>query len=394
MASHVNWVLLGLILVAATAARAEEKLPWGTDLTKALKQAREEKKLVLVHFYSDTCVPCRTVEQKVFPQPEVVQAISRNYVPVKINADKTPQIAAHYNVRGWPTDVYLTSAGQELHRDVTSQAADQYVALLDQLAIQAGVGAARQAALQEREARFEQPQYPAGNERQPVHERMVQNQYTSNRYAGEESGQQLQTQPAGGAAPGWQQPLPQNGPYGAEGFQPPKSNPNPQPQYSTNPQLTQKANWQDPADITAPQQPIRNQFVRVEQAPPVGLEGYCPVCICPPGPGQDGQWKKGDRRFGAVHRGRTYLFASPAEQGRFLADPDAYSPVLSGADPVLFAESGQLVEGKRGYGIAYRSQMYFFASEESLKRFQANPYQYAVTAHQAMMRSETGTKFR
>jgi protein disulfide-isomerase len=162
--------------------------------------------------------------------------------------------------------------------------------------------------------------------------------------------------------------------------------------------MMQRAQWQDQVasnpDITAPQQQIRNQFVRVDQAPPIALEGYCPVSIYPPSPTQKGQWKKGDRRYGAVHRGRTYLFASPAEQGRFLADPDAFSPVLSGADPVLFAERGELIEGRRNFGIAYQNQMYFFTSEENLARFQAAPQQYSVNAHQAMMRSETGARLR
>ena len=162
--------------------------------------------------------------------------------------------------------------------------------------------------------------------------------------------------------------------------------------------ITQQTNYQDPGDITA-RQPIRNQFIPLRDLPPVGMEGFCPVSVAPPGPKQEGAWKKGDPRFGAVHRGRTYLFASAVEQGKFLADPDAFSPVLSGADPVIFAETGKLVEGKRKLGIAVpvgenRNEMYFFATPENLERFHKNPQQFTVIARQAMLKSETEQKSR
>jgi protein disulfide-isomerase len=131
----------------------------------------------------------------------------------------------------------------------------------------------------------------------------------------------------------------------------------------------------------------------VKDAPPIGLEGYCPVTLL-----EGGKWKKGDRRYGAIHRGRTYLFISIAEQQKFLTDPDAYSPILSGADPVIFAERGQLVDGNRNFGVSLpnggRSEMYFFATAESRDLFEKNPKQYAITAHQAMLKSETDRKYR
>lgn len=390
MKRRARWIWLVLIALIPAPLAAQEQIPWQNDLAKALKQAGEERKLVLVHFYGDNCAPCRIVEQKVFPQPEVVQAVSRNYVPVKINVDTSEKLAKHYNVRSWPTDVFLTSAGQELFRDTTRQSAADYVTILDQLAIQAGVGGARQASFKEREARIvQQPQAGIPAQQGPVQNQFVpQNAYV-NRYAqGGAAGQtqlqennypqqEAQTSIYGQAPP--QQTLPQNGPYGS------------QPQIPA----AQRATWQDAGDITAPQQTIRNQFARipVQDAPPVGLDGYCPVSIQ-----QVGKWIKGDRQFGAIHRGRTYLFASANEQERFLADPDAFSPILSGVDPVIFAESGKLVEGKRSLGVALpvggRSEMYLFATAESRDRFEKNPKQYAVTAHQAMLRSETGTKLR
>lgn len=415
MALRANWIWVALVLVAGPAF-AQEQIVWQTDIAKAVKQAKSEKKLVLVHFYGDACAPCRTVEQKVFPQPLVVQAVMKNYVPVKINVDKEEKVAARYGIREIPTDIFLSGAGQEFHRDLTKQSPAEYVTLLDQMAIQALVGGARQSSLSERESQFALQQYQTGTKQQSqAQQQNVQNQYVArngdanNRYA-QEGAEQAQPQIPGMAQTDVQTVFggpqtaansaqPQNGPYGSQLQQQPAQPavvPGYAPQGGNNAQPSQpamqRANFQDPGDITA-RQPIRNHFVPVKDAPPIGLEGYCPVTLR-----EGSKWKKGDRQYGAVHRGRTYLFVSAAEQQKFLADPDAFSPILSGADPVIFAERGQLVDGSRNFGVSLpnggRSEMYFFATPESRDLFEKNPKQYAIHAHQAMLKSETERKYR
>jgi YHS domain-containing protein len=126
-----------------------------------------------------------------------------------------------------------------------------------------------------------------------------------------------------------------------------------------------------------------------EAAAPLALKGHCPVTLC-----RQQRWQKGDPRWGAVHRGRTYLFAGPDEQRRFLADPDLYSPVLSGIDPVRLAETGDIVEGRRQHGVVYYEQIYLFDSEESLSKFWANPERYARRIRQAMEMGDLGQLLR
>jgi YHS domain-containing protein len=130
-------------------------------------------------------------------------------------------------------------------------------------------------------------------------------------------------------------------------------------------------------------------LVPASQAPPVAMEGYCPVTLL-----EQRKWKRSDPKFGAIHRGRTYLFASEAEQQKFLANPDAFSPILSGFDPVVFAQRGEMVEGKRSYGLTYNKQIFLFADEASLQAFSKTPQAFAETARQAMIQAETGSKLR
>ncbi len=123
--------------------------------------------------------------------------------------------------------------------------------------------------------------------------------------------------------------------------------------------------------------------------PPLALEGYCPVSLL-----ETDTWKKGDPKYGVIHRGRLYLFATAAEKEKFFANPDQYSPVLAGIDPVLLAESGVPVEGKRAHGVVYRKRVYLFDSEDNLKRFWQQPERYAAPIRQAMEEGKVRKLFR
>jgi len=119
--------------------------------------------------------------------------------------------------------------------------------------------------------------------------------------------------------------------------------------------------------------------------PPLALDGYCAVTLV-----EKVSWKKGDVRWGGIHRGRTYLFGSEAEQKAFLANPERYTPALSGIDPVAFFDRGQSVDGIRQYGVYYRDHFYLFSSEQSLQTFWGNPQDYASRVRQAMLQSAGG----
>ena len=103
----------------------------------------------------------------------------------------------------------------------------------------------------------------------------------------------------------------------------------------------------------------------------VSLQGNCPVTIT-----EARKWAKGNPQFGAVHRGKTYLFASAAEQQKFLAAPDKYSPVLGGNDPVVMLHEGRYVAGTPVYGAMYKGRMYLFSTQTAKAEFEANPTRY------------------
>lgn len=111
----------------------------------------------------------------------------------------------------------------------------------------------------------------------------------------------------------------------------------------------------------------------------MGFDGYCPVSMR-----NTWRWVAGDPRYGVVHRGRTYWFATAEEQRQFWTDPDRYTPALSGMDPVLALDHKQQVPGKREHSLDYDGLFYMFASEATLQQFTANPQKYSTGVRQAM----------
>lgn len=113
--------------------------------------------------------------------------------------------------------------------------------------------------------------------------------------------------------------------------------------------------------------------------PPLALDGNCPVTLV-----ERKRWAVGHPTFGAVHRGRTYLFLGPQERDKFLADPDRFSPVLSGLDPVMAIDGKVSAPGKREFGVfGADGKIYLFADEASRARFEQNEQHYTAAITQA-----------
>jgi YHS domain-containing protein len=110
-----------------------------------------------------------------------------------------------------------------------------------------------------------------------------------------------------------------------------------------------------------------------QQSVPVALDGYCPVELA-----ENERWVPGDSRWSVVYQGRTYLFRSPTQRQRFLADPRRYAPVCGACDPVLAAEGNREVPGRTACCVIYDGRLYMFSSSATLERFKQDPQQYAV----------------
>ncbi len=370
MHSKKATLIVFLTLVAAAPAGAQG-VRWRQDLESAKQEAAQSKKLVLLHFWSTTCAPCVALDNTVFNQPNVGSAIEQQFVPVKVNASESQALAQAYGVTKIPTDIVLDSNGQVVRRMVSPSSPMAYLSAMTQVA---GEYAARSSAAYQAAANAS-PYGPAVNNAYselslppalPQTAALQQQAagvagvpgVTENRYA---ASAPTATNPVTPATPGVA-PGAVSNPYTA-------ATPAAAP-------VTATAATQTTASVAAAQPALP------PGSPPLGFEGFCTVTMQ-----RDFKWAKGDAAWGAIHRGRTYLFAGAAERDEFLKNPDQYSPVLSGLDPVAAVEQNQSVAGKRQFAVQYPAgtgQIYMFSTAENLNKFSTNAAGFAEGVRQAM----------
>jgi YHS domain-containing protein/thiol-disulfide isomerase/thioredoxin len=436
-----------LTLLAGASAWGADGILWESNFETALQKAAQQNRLVLVHFWGDGCIPCEAVERNVFPDAKVAQAVNGNYVAVKVHAQQRPDLVQRFDVQAWPTDVIITPAAQKVAHYISPQQASEYIQRVQEVAAREqsrGFGAPSRSFAQpasygdapanDRNSSFSgaggafagagessqdggvfplrgSPQQgsfaqqrpfspqdgiagmnrggPSGQDpRMAAHQGAIQPPQANgfplpaSPYGGMPAGggPAHAAWPPGGAAPNMVHGAPSphrpdnafgqghNGQHTANGFYSPPGSPlNPPAHAGAGPGAP-------PANPSAP------------SGPPTAMEGYCVVSLVEQFhlPAEQQSWKRGDKRWGAIHRGRTYLFVGPEEQKRFLANPDHYTPVLSGHDPVAFTEHGQLVDGRREHGVTYQGKIYLFSSEPNLHRFWSSPGAYITRVQQAM----------
>ena len=419
-----------LIAVMSTASQAADLIKWASDLETARQAAVAQNKLLLIHFWAYNCALCTIVDEQVFPRPSVAQTLHESFVPLKINVDEYPELRLQFQVDRWPTDVVVTPGGQIVHKMVTPQDPQQYVHRLSAIALTKSPRTYNES----RWARGPQARPPGVSSRPSEASRLGQDVMPFSQFGPGKMGQNGlmsnqvarnsrfssrfssrygdSMQPLGSQVDEQQSAIP------------PRTT---QPRAVTNGYVLHqqvKLQQQDPRPTHRSEDGVNNPYIGQQQSlahtsaagrftpqpsevyaqvrkppvqPPLGLDGRCPVTLS-----RARVWQKGDPRWGAVHRGRTYLFVGTQEQQAFLADPDRFSPVLAGMDVVRLAEESRVVAGDRRYGVVYDddgrgplpSRIYLFDSADSRNRFEQGPDRFLRPVIQAMQQGRLDTLLR
>ena len=115
-----GWLAISSLLFCPVAWA--DQIDWRPTLEAAQRESAATGKPILLHFSSRNCPPCRRLEQGAFRDPALVQLIDQEVIPCQVQVEQMPEVAERYQVRSWPTDLYLSPSGSELHRTTSPQA--------------------------------------------------------------------------------------------------------------------------------------------------------------------------------------------------------------------------------------------------------------------------------
>lgn len=108
---------IAVATVGAGGARAEGDgssggIAWSKAFTRAVRQAKTSKKLVMVDFYTDWCGWCKELDKTTYKDKKIIRLTKTTFIPIKINAEKEGQkAAAKYGVRSYPMILFVDGDG-------------------------------------------------------------------------------------------------------------------------------------------------------------------------------------------------------------------------------------------------------------------------------------------
>lgn len=113
--------LLLLVLFSIITFAQGMKFEDNKSFSDLLAIAKKENKLLFVDAFTTWCGPCKLMAKNVFPQASVGEFYNANFINSKIDMEKGEgiDIAKKYNVRAYPTYLFINGDGELIHR-VTS----------------------------------------------------------------------------------------------------------------------------------------------------------------------------------------------------------------------------------------------------------------------------------
>ena len=89
--------------------------PWLTSLEVGMQLAQKKNRPILLDLYVPWCHFCRKLQRETYPKLRRNKTFNE-FIRVRINGEKQPQILEDYEVRSFPTIIFLDKNGAYLHR--------------------------------------------------------------------------------------------------------------------------------------------------------------------------------------------------------------------------------------------------------------------------------------
>lgn len=124
-------IFLFLFLMAFSATSFSQGISFeeNHNLNDALAKAKAENKLIFIDAYASWCGPCKMMSARIFPQKEVGDYFNAHFINLKLDMEAADnlQIAKKYEVKAYPTYLFLDSDGEIVHRALGGMPADDFI---------------------------------------------------------------------------------------------------------------------------------------------------------------------------------------------------------------------------------------------------------------------------
>ena len=84
-------------------------LDWDDEV---FEKARRENKPVLLDISAVWCHWCHRLDRDTYAVPDIAEYVEANFIPIRVDTDKRPDINRRYNLGGWPTTAFLAPDGR------------------------------------------------------------------------------------------------------------------------------------------------------------------------------------------------------------------------------------------------------------------------------------------
>ncbi len=102
------------IYLSHLAPVAEAQIQWRYNYAKARKEAKSKGLPIILDFGTENCFWCRKLDETTFQDPTVSQTLNKQFVPLKIDADREYRLAQQLRIHSYPTIVFADFDGKIL----------------------------------------------------------------------------------------------------------------------------------------------------------------------------------------------------------------------------------------------------------------------------------------
>lgn len=116
MSTFLHLTTVCLLTLGCQAAALSQEIPWQNDPAAAMQQSASSRKPVLMLFSAKWCRPCQDLERFVLSDKRVASTTAESTIPVRIDADQSPDLMTAYQVTQLPTVVFVDAQGRPFAR--------------------------------------------------------------------------------------------------------------------------------------------------------------------------------------------------------------------------------------------------------------------------------------